>query len=103
MNNHKIYEEIESGITYKVLEYTENNDKDYKYVNYFINKNENCKVILNNYKYYIPENCFYHPYYFPDILLSKTIYYKNGNIINEFIEEPDQTIIEKMQKSTKEM
>lgn len=45
MNNHKIYTEIESDITYKVLIYNSCDIKDKIYVNKFIKENKYCKII----------------------------------------------------------
>ena len=83
MNNHKIYNEIESGITYKVLKYMHDDKKDYKFINKFINKYDNCKIIILNFISYIPDDYPYHPYYFPGLDLSKITYYKNKKIILE--------------------
>ena len=80
MNNHKTYEIIESGITYNVLCYYHDDDKDYKHVEKFINKHKYCKIIKMNDHYEIVDDQYpYHPYYNPGKLISEIIYYIDGN------------------------
>ena len=75
-----------SGITYNVLSYYEDDDNDYKYITKFIKGHEYCKVIKINDYYKTEDGEFYHPYYNPGTLISKTIYYVNGNMLKCKIE-----------------
>ena len=81
MNNHKTYESVESGITYNVLSYFYDDEKDYKYLKKFINKHKYCKIIKINDHYKIEDIDNYHPYYNPGKLMSETTYYIDGNLI----------------------
>ena len=65
MNNHKIYNEVESGIDYKVLVYTNDDIKDQINIDKFIKENKNCKIIETNNRIDITDIKNYHPYYNP--------------------------------------
>jgi hypothetical protein len=87
MNNHKIYTDIEYGITYKVLKYNNDNSNDQNYVDKFIKKNKCCKVIESNYLIFISDINNYHNYYNPGEICSKITYYIDGEIISENIKK----------------
>jgi len=84
MNNHKTFDEVEFGIKYRVLKYSNDDSKDHIFVEKFINKNKYSKIIQSNFKILIPDINTYHEYYNPGITISKTTYYENGIVTFEY-------------------
>jgi len=102
MNNHKTYDSTELDITYRVLEYTGDDNNDNKFIQKFINKYENCKVIERNSTFFIPDDMPYHPYYNPGIPLSGTKYYKNSQLILQLDENEEMFRKRMLQVSRKQ-
>ena len=86
MVNHSQFKSTESDIEYNVLNYTNDNRKDKKYEEKFINKNSNSKIIIDCYTRHIEDDGKYHPYYNPGYPLSFTRWFKDGVLIDSHLQ-----------------
>jgi len=86
MINHSQYKSIESDIEYNVLKYTNDDTKDKKYEEKFINKHSNAKVIIEDYTRHVEDISEYHEYYNPGFPLSFTRWFKDGILIDKHLQ-----------------